>query len=164
MQPSRRIVMLAIAAAFGAVSACNGDDPPASPDAAVGADAAIPPSCIEATMHEDLDWIQDNILTPSCANFTACHRGSANLAGGLNLEDGMSEVNLVEVESLVVPRLGQGSMKLVEPGDPDNSYLIVIMRGEPEELIDSSVGIMPYGNMPLCDQKIEAIARWIESL
>lgn len=124
----------------------------------------VSPSCMEAEEHSDLDWLQENVFTPGCANFSSCHMGSATQAGGLNLEAGMTETNLVNVESQIVEDLGMGPMDLVEPGDCDQSYLIVIMEGMPENLIDSSVGIMPYGSPKLCQQKIDAICRWIESL
>lgn len=149
--------------------ACGGDDDGADPaDAApAAADATVPDdpdamplsqSCIDAMDHSDLAWIQDNILTPGCASFNSCHKGAAIQAGGLNLEAGNSEAAMLGVDSVRFE-----DWKLVVAGDPDNSYLMVILTGEGGP-IDSGVGTMPYNNPLLCEPKIEAIRRWITNL
>ena len=114
-------------------------------------------TCLEAQDHSDLPWIQENVLTPSCAAFTACHKGAALSAEGLNLEDGMSLDNLVDVESELFPEF-----VLVVPGDPQNSYLMIVLGHFPGPLTDS--GTMPFNNPLLCTQKRDAIQRWIEGL
>lgn len=157
---------LAAAALSLLVFACDTGGGDSQPDGGGGGGdgGMVSPSCMEAEQHADLAWLQENIFTPGCANFSSCHQGEALSAGGLNLEDGMTETNLVNVESQIVNDLGMGPMDLVEPGDCAQSYLIVIMEGMPSNLIDSSVGTMPYGNPRLCSQKIDAVCRWIESL
>lgn len=161
MKQCSRARPIAIAAALcAAASACDtGVEPPATPDA-----AEISPKCMEATDHSDLEWLQQKVFTPTCSAFSSCHMGAAPAAGGLNLEAGMTETDVVNVESQLVDGLGKGPMNLVEPGSCDDSYMIVILRGEPKDLIDPSIGTMPYGNPQLCDQKIDAVCRWIESL
>lgn len=126
-------------------------------DGGSDADAMVSASCIEAENHSDLPWIQENILTPSCAAFTACHRGSALSAEGLNLEDGMSEENLVGVESELFPEFD-----LVVPGDPMTSYMMIIL-GQFEGPLGEG-GTMPFNNPLLCQQKRDAIERWIADL
>lgn len=138
---------------------CGGSD-----DGGGGADAGEPdaagpsPSCLEAAQHSDLEWIQEEIFTPSCAAFGVCHMGNANSAGGLNLEEGMAAANMINVPSQLFPEYD-----LVVPGDPDSSYLLIILGGRPGPL-DEDVMTMPYSSPPLCDEKIEAVARWVESL
>jgi len=125
---------------------------------APGADAAPSPECLEAAEHSDLAWIQDNIFSRSCANFSSCHRGAATSAGGLNLEDEMAEANLINVPSDLFPEFD-----LVEPGMPADSYLLMIL-GHVEGPIEPDVGTMPYNSDTLCPQKLDAIERWIQSL
>ncbi len=113
---------------------------------------------MEASDHSDLAWIQENIFTPGCAAFSSCHMGDANQAGGLNLEAGQAEANMLDVDSVRF-----GDWKLVVAGDPDMSYLMVLLTGEGGPL-DDEVGTMPYNNPKLCEPKIEAVRRWISSL
>jgi len=121
-------------------------------------DAAPSPACLEAPEHSDLAWIQDEIFTPSCASFRACHLGNASSAGGLNLEAGQSQANLVGVPSQLFPEY-----QMVAPGDPQASYLLIIVGGA-EGPLSADVGTMPLQSDLLCSPKREAIARWIASL
>jgi hypothetical protein len=136
-----------------ACTGCSGGDS--------SADAMPDPRCIEADQHDDLPWLQENVFTRSCANFSSCHMGNAPSAGGLNLEDGQLEDNVVNVESDLAP-----GMNIVEPGSPMDSYMMVILGeyGTDDPRIDPSVGTMPYNNELLCSQKRAAIGRWIASL
>lgn len=136
--------------------ACSGDD-----DDGASADAMPDPLCVEAESHSDLEWLQENVFTRSCSQFSSCHMGNAPSAGGLNLEAGMVEENVVNVESDLAP-----GMDIVEPGAPADSYMMVILGafGADDSRIDPSVGLMPFNNELLCSQKIDAIGRWIESL
>jgi hypothetical protein len=156
-QPRRALLVLAslIAVVFALASAC-GDTGVDQPDAST-ADAAPSPSCLEAVNHSDLEWLEDNVFTPSCSAFSPCHKGPAASAGGLNLEAGNIERNLVGEPSLSFPE-----RTLVVPGDPDNSYLMVILGSREGPLPEE--GTMPYNNPLLCSQKRAAIERWIVSL
>lgn len=109
-------------------------------------------------MESELDWIQDNVFSPSCASFSVCHQGAAASAEGLNLESGMTMTNIVGVESDQV-----AGMNIVEAGDPDNSYLLIKL-GRGEFPPGSKQTTMPLSNPTLCDEKVDAIARWISSL
>jgi hypothetical protein len=123
--------------------------------------------CTDALDHSDLEWIQEEILSPSCANFTSCHSGDANLALGLNLEPGNSEGNLVGMPAQAETAEG---LNLVEPGDPDNSYLLVMLGqfGEDDPRIPRDAGgapdTMPQNSPLLCQEKRDAIERWITDL
>lgn len=147
--------LLALPILLLAAGGCGGDD-----DAAA-ADAMPDPLCLEAEQHSDLAWLQDNIFTRSCAAFSSCHMGSAPSAGGLNLEEGMLEANVVNVASDLAPE-----MDIVEPGSPADSYMMVILGefGTDDPRIDPDVGTMPLNNELLCAEKRAAIGRWIESL
>ena len=136
-----------------AAANCSGGDS--------SADAMPDPLCIEADQHSDLDWLQDNVFTKSCSQFSSCHMGNAPSAGDLNLEKDMLEDNVVNVESDLAP-----GMDIVEPGSPADSYMMVILGefGTDDPRIDASVGTMPYNNELLCSQKRAAIGRWIASL
>ncbi len=135
--------------------------PDASPPDAALPDAVQPdadPSCTDALGRSDLEWIQSNVFTPSCAAFSVCHQGNASSAGNLNLEDGQSQVNLINVDSVRFT-----DWKLVVPGVPDDSYLMVTLGGAAGPLLDG-IGTMPFNNPLLCKEKVDAIGRWIESL
>lgn len=101
--------------------------------------------------------IQDNIFDKSCAN-SACHAPPQNSAD-LNLIYGQSYPDLVDR----VPRnaaAAAAGMKLIDPGNPDNSFLLTKLMG-PEDR--SFGGRMPFGVGPLHQAKINAIRTWIEA-
>ena len=147
----------------------------AEPDASPLADSPIDasPSCLEATSHSDLAFIEDRIFRVGCT-FQACHDG-VGTTGTLDLRASMSHAALVDVDAgtdaLASP---PGSYKLVVPNQPRQSYLLFTLRhysgpemvppaGEP----DPDVGYMPQDTTgllpPLCVEKREAIVRWIEA-
>ncbi len=99
--------------------------------------------------------IQDNIFDKSCAN-SACHASPQNSAD-LNLTYGQSYHDLVNR----VPRnaaAAAAGMKLIDPGNPDNSFLLTKLMG-PEA--PEFGGRMPFGMGPLHKGKIDAIRTWI---
>ena len=116
------------------------------------------PFCLEANEHSDLAWIQDHIFTPSCSRFTACHQGRANDAAHLSLEEGKVIDETVGVPSELFPEFGN----IVEPGDPEASYLMVILGHLPGP-IKEDTGTMPYNSPLLCEEMRNAIQRWIEN-
>lgn len=134
------------------ITACGGDDGDVPPDAALSA------ACMEATERSDLEFVQSQIFTAGCSLSSSCHAGPLP-AAGLSLEDGSSEAALIGVDSTLEP-----GFKLVEPGDPDNSYLLMILGREPLPDGVTITDPMPQANPPLCDEKIEAVARWVEQL
>jgi hypothetical protein len=111
--------------------------------------------CTEATSHSDLAWIQDNIFTASCA-FSGCHKGSAASAGFLNLESGMSHAQLVGQ-----PATTETGFMRVVANSSSTSYLMVAIGGANGPIPRD--GIMPLGNPKLCQEKIDAIGRWIDA-
>ncbi len=99
-----------------------------------------------------LSSIQQSTFTVSCA-VSGCHLGSG-AAASLDLSAGNAHDNLVGVASTEVP-----SLLRVEPGNPDDSYLVQKIEGAP-----GIVGLqMPRGRDPLSADRIKAIRDWIQA-
>lgn len=147
------------------LAACGGGG--SSPDAAARTcTVAETPSCTEAAKHSDLAWIEAHIFITQCS-FAGCHDGQATVAGRLDLKTpGMSHGELVNVDSVLVP-----GRTLVVPGQPKQSYLMMIMQLFPPAEMEptpvgpppNNTGFMPQNtnNVPVCCQKLDALERWI---
>jgi hypothetical protein len=97
--------------------------------------------------------IQAEVFTPTCAK-AGCH-DAATASNGLVLEAGRSYGDLVNRRSI-----GSSSLDRVEPGDPERSYLLRKLRGDP----DISGARMPLDGPPyLSSEQIEGIAAWIRA-
>jgi mono/diheme cytochrome c family protein len=96
--------------------------------------------------------IQTQIFTPVCAK-AGCHAAGSS-PSGLVLEAGQSYGNLVGR-----PAAENGSLDRVAPGNPDRSYLILKLRGDPS----ISGERMPLGGPYLTSDQIEGIAAWIRA-
>lgn len=91
--------------------------------------------------------IQANVFTSRC---TGCHAGSGAPAG-LRLDATNSYALLVGVPSGEVP-----SLQRVNPGRPDDSYIVQKLEGR------AAVGVrMPFGGPYLDDATIAVIRQWI---
>jgi hypothetical protein len=141
-----------------ALAACGSDTPPTggTPDAAQAApevDAASAPTiCDQAKQRSDFAFIQQHILTPSCAT-AMCHTGPEPEVD-LDLSAGKAYPSLVNKGASTVT----GWTRVV-PGNTAQSYLVVSLgrtAGPPPR-----DGFMPLGADPLCTEKLEAIERWI---
>lgn len=96
--------------------------------------------------------IQTQIFTPVCAK-AGCHTaGSA--PSGLVLEAGQSYGDLVGRASSE-----NSSLDRVSPGNPDRSYLILKLRGDPNITGER----MPLGGPYLTSDQIAGIAEWIRA-
>jgi hypothetical protein len=122
--------------------------------------------CTMAETQSSLAWIETNVFAKSCA-FSGCHNATATTAGRLDLKNpGMSHDDIVNVDSMIAT-----GRKIVVPGQPKQSYLMIIMQQfKPTEMEPTPVappptdiGFMPQGtnNVPVCCQKLDAIERWI---
>lgn len=118
----------------------------------VGTSAGVDVTVDNAPPAVTLSDIQAQVFTPSCAG---CHSGPTSnvLPSGMNLSSAAdSHAALVGVPSLQVTTFDR-----VEPGDPDNSYLIRKLEGEP--------GIMgtrmPQGGPFLPQATVDMIRQWI---
>lgn len=145
------LTVLSVAYCVHCSDSAQNTDAPASVDA--------PPSaiCLDANAHSDLAWIQEKIFTPSCSGFSACHKGAAREAGGLNLEAGNSHAALVNKPSGLFPQF-----QLVKPTDATNSYLMIVM-GHVAGPIDNKSGTMPFNSALLCVEKRRAVERWVNA-
>ena len=91
--------------------------------------------------------LQEMIFVPFCT----CHTG-ANAPLGLVLNTDATYDLLVDEPSAQVPTLLR-----VEPGNPDNSYLIRKLEGGP----DIAGAQMPRGGPPLSQETIDDVRAWI---
>lgn len=88
------------------------------------------------------------IFTANCA-LAGCHSGPRAILNQ-NLSAGLAFSNIVGVRSVEVNTLNR-----IQPGDPDNSYLIQKVRGV------AAVGErMPFGRPSLADEAIATIIAW----
>ena len=91
--------------------------------------------------------IQQSVFTPTCAT-AACH-SAGNQAQGLSLAAGDTFGETVNVSST------QSALDIVEPGDPDNSWLVRKIEGT-----QTSGSRMPVGGT-LSQSQIDSIRTWI---
>ena len=112
-----------------------------------GLDENGQPIPIDPPAASDFQEIQDTVFTPIC---TQCHIG-ANAPQGLRLDAANSYAMLVNVSSSEVPNLLR-----VNPGNPDQSYLVQKIQG------NAAVGgRMPLGQAALPQDRIDLIRQWI---
>jgi hypothetical protein len=135
-------LLLLLLASAGVSSGCGTVKSPTEPPADSGSGTALAFSQIQA-----------QILTPTCAK-AGCHASSAAQAG-LVLEAGQAYGNLVGRSSTQ-----RSGFARVQPGDPEASYLILKLRGDP-----SITGQrMPQDGPPfLMPEQIDGIAAWIRA-
>ncbi len=101
--------------------------------------------------------IQEYVFDKSCAN-SVCHAAPAN-AGNLNLTYGLSYEDLVG-QGPQNPAAAAAGMKLVDPGNPENSFLLAKLIGPAAPELGAR---MPFGGGVLHTGKIEAVRTWIEA-
>ena len=101
--------------------------------------------------------IQEYVFDKSCAN-SVCHAAPAN-TGNLNLTYGLSYEDLVG-RAPQNPAAAAAGMKLIDPGNPENSFLLTKLMGPtaPEQ-----GARMPFGGGVIHSGKIDAIRTWIEA-
>jgi hypothetical protein len=68
-----------------------------------------------------------SIMMTGCA-FNSCHGGSGQGASMLNLQTAIADGTLVE-DLVDVPSCQYSAMPLIDPGDPDNSWLWIKVAG-----------------------------------
>lgn len=119
-----------------------------------GGEEGPDPLCEEATMNQSFDWIVDNIFLESCVS-SQCH-------GGTDPEEGLDlRANVAYSEIVGQSSVQQTGLNLIEPGDPANSYLYIKIGGGNQAMLLEEP--MPNDDPPLCDEKVDAIRRWIEA-
>lgn len=116
---------------------CSGDSPesPQMPD----------------QVKENPSFAQDiqSIFNNNCIS-GGCHANAAS--AGMNLMQGQSYANLVNVNSTLEP----GQVRVV-PNDSQNSYLVLKLEGRQQSGLR-----MPLGRNPLSNSQIQNIKNWID--
>jgi hypothetical protein len=92
------------------------------------------------------------ILSANCA-LSGCHGGSSPQLG-MNLGPGQTFSNTVNVASV------ESSLDRIEPGQPDQSYLVHKIQGTQSQ-VGGTGGRMPLGGTPLSQADIDKIRAWI---
>lgn len=99
-----------------------------------------------------LETVQAAVFDTNCA-VSGCHiEGTA--AFGLNLSAGQARDNLVNVPSAEVPDLLR-----VDPGNPDDSYLVIKIEGGSR--MATGTGRMPLGRPSLSAEQMKLVRDWI---
>jgi mono/diheme cytochrome c family protein len=123
------------------LAGCGTVKSPTEPAPAAGGGAAL-----------TFTQIQTQIFTPVCAK-AGCH-AAGSAPSGLVLEAGQSYGNLVGR-----PASENTSLARVSPGNPDVSYIILKLRGDPNITGER----MPLGGPYLSADQIAGIAAWIRA-
>jgi hypothetical protein len=150
---SARSVILVVLVGLGGCSGGN-DGPDAAP-----ADAS--PACAEARTYSDFTSIQTNIFDHQCS-FMDCHDPVAP-ESMMDLTAATAHDLLVNIDAKLDVAVG---FKRVVPGDPAASYLMIILgdNAVPAKYpgpLDPDIGTMPQNSPLLCQEKRDAIERWI---
>jgi hypothetical protein len=106
-----------------------------------------------------LTEIQSTIFDTTCA-VTFCHSATfpgSIPAGNLDLTDGNSFAQLVGVQADNISARDAGYPR-VDPGNPDNSFIVIKLEGPPSNLFGSQ---MPSGLPPLSATQIQLVRDWI---
>jgi hypothetical protein len=93
------------------------------------------------------------ILSANCA-VSGCHVGTSPQQG-MNLSSGQTHSNTVDVASNEVP-----GMDRIEPGQPDQSYLVHKIQGT-QGSVGGTGGRMPLGRTPLTQAQVDIIRAWV---
>lgn len=99
------------------------------------------------------EGITQLVMVPRCAT-AACHGGAMPVA--------FPELDAATWydATLAVPSQQCATMSLVEPGDPERSYLVHKLRGT-QGLVGGGGARMPVGDAPLDDAEEAALEAWI---
>lgn len=127
-------------------------------------DEGVPPvpECIDhdpsvaPTLEPTLDNVFAAVLQPSCT-FNACH-GESGQASGLNLQAPDLLTELLNHEVLSSP-----GASLIEPGDPDNSWLYQVLSSCAPETSNGGIASHMPLNAPILldDQTVALVREWI---
>ncbi|HYU34294.1 MAG TPA: hypothetical protein VEW48_19240 [Thermoanaerobaculia bacterium] len=96
--------------------------------------------------------IQAEIFTPNCVK-SGCH-DAATASGGQILAAGRAYNQIVNVPST------ESSFDRIEPGDPERSYMVKKLRGDPDITGDRMPLDQPGG---LSQEQIDGLIAWVRA-
>lgn len=132
-----RLRSAALLAVTLSAAGCGGD----------GTFEMVPPSPDPAP---SFSRIQDEIFTPRCA-LPGCH-APPDPQQGMNLSEGVAWDSIVGV-----PATELSTFDRVSPSDPEGSYLLLKIEGDPQIVGER----MPFGGPYLSDAEIATVRAWI---
>lgn len=128
---------------------------------AIGAAAAPGQEC-DKTFDSTYALIQEAIFENRGCTSVTCHN-PIDAAGGLDLSPDVSWDNLIEQPSNTVPPGIIPGLKLVVPGQKDQSLLFLnLAAGTLPHQWTAPLRAMPIGLEPLTTNELEAVREWIE--
>ena len=95
--------------------------------------------------------VQAQVFTPTCAK-AGCHTAAA-ASGELVLEAGQAYGQIVNR-----PAVGNSALDRIEPGNPERSYLIKKLRGDPD-----ITGVRMPPDSLLTQEQMDGIAAWVQA-
>lgn len=128
------------------LAACAGDGSTLGPDGRPLSEG----EGVDSTATVTLSQLSERIFTPRCA-IESCHGGSF-LSENMSLEADRIAASIIGVTSNQMPTL-----KRIDPGNPDGSYLLRKVRGT------GAGSQMPLDRRPLSGDEIALIVAWVEA-
>ena len=161
-----KAILSVLAVSTLTVFACGGDDPPASTESTGSGSVCIDYSSVSGDASFKLDVMP---LFDQACNSMSCHGGSSP-AQGLGLTAATDDERTALINTLTSTTASQATLKLVEPGDPAASFLLIKCEYDKagiEACTESCGGTgcgspMPFGT-PLAESEKEVLRRWIAS-
>jgi mono/diheme cytochrome c family protein len=105
---------------------------------------------------EQLSTITETIFVPRCAT-SACHAGHPPPSA-----PGSYELEWIWGDIVGVPSQQLATMNVVEPFDPEHSYLVYKLRGT-AGMVGGNASPMPIGDLLLTEAEIQAVEAWIRN-
>ena len=145
-----KVIWLAMVCSLSALLiGCSGDGTTLGPSGTPDTTNDMPDDGDNGDDTVTLATLSAEIFTPKCAT-SGCHSGPS-AANGMSLEADVIAAEIIGIESGVF-----GGFVRVEPEDPDNSLIVLKVRGE-------AGAQMPLDRVPLSDEEIAKIVEWIEA-
>ncbi len=143
MKTIARSLLVLVSVGF---AACGGDPPtaPTTPPT-IPTTPTTPTTPATGNLTATLSSIQAEVFNPYCV----VHHGPSAAEAGLDISEGRSFENLVNVPSTQV------GLDLVTPNDAENSYLIHKLDGR------AGSTRMPPGGPFILDEALDVIKQWI---
>ena len=133
------------------LAGCGGDGTTLGSDGTPASDGDEPGEGGEPATRITLAQLSEEIFTPRCAK-SGCH-GGGSTSGGLSLE-----VDDIAGEIIDVSSTQNTGLKRIEPGNPEDSYLLRKVEGR-----DIVASQMPADGTVLSAAQIDRIRAWIEA-